>query len=150
MSVNKIGPSTWEVTARDGAGKQRRRRFDNARAAGIYERQLAGEREQVKQTGRTPRTAENITLAAYCAGFLSAHNVKPVTLSALEFRLGVVARILGDAPLRGLDRVTIGRWANDELRDYAPTTQRVILKALRQVLSRADAARRACVAFAVR
>jgi integrase len=137
MSWKKIGPKTWEVTARDGAGRQRRRRFDNARAARAYDRKLAEEREQVRETGRRPHTAENVTLADYCAEFLSAHPVKPQTLRTLAYRLAIVTAELGDSPLAFLTRVNIGRWANEKLPDYAPTTQRLILKALRQVLGQA-------------
>ena len=137
MSVNKLpGVQTWEVTARDGAGKQRRRRFNNARAARAYDRQLADEREQVRETGRTPAAA-TMTLAAYCDEFLSSHTVKPQTLRALRDRLLVVRRSLGDSLLCDLNRLNIGRWALEELPAFAPTTQKAVLKALRQVLRRA-------------
>jgi hypothetical protein len=129
MSVRKIGGSKWEVTARDGMGKQRRRRFESARAARAYERRLADEREQVRQTGRTPRSAEGISLAA-CAEYLSAHAVKPQTLHALRDRLRVVTHALGHVPLCDLDRVVIGRWANEALPDYAPTTQKAPRRSL--------------------
>jgi integrase len=137
MSVNKIGPKTWEVTARDGWSKQRRRRFDSATEARKFERKLADEREQVREKGIKPRTASTLTLADYCAEYLSAHNVKPQTLRALRDRLNVANRELGDVRLCDLDRIKIGRWASDELADYATTTQRGTLKALRQVLSAA-------------
>jgi integrase len=135
VSVKRLAEGHYEVQARDGAGKHRRRRFTTRREARDYDRKLADERKQAKHERRTPR-AEKLTLARYCTEYLSTHNAKPQSLRALSERLAVVVRDLGELNLRDLDRTNIGQSVRG-LDHYAPTTQRGILKALRQVLNQA-------------
>ena len=138
MAVRKLdGRNVWETVARNAEGRQLRRRFDTAREAKRFERQLAQEREEARETGRVSPTASNVTLAAFCAEFLATHTAKPQTRRALAERLAVATKHLGHLPLADVDRAHIGRWVNEELHGYAPTTKRAMLKALRQALGAA-------------
>jgi integrase len=82
-------------------------------------------------------TAATITLERFCNEYLASHTAKPQTRRTLAERLAIAVKTFGHVPLADLERRHIGRWVNEELADYSTTTQRLILKALRQVLTRA-------------
>ncbi len=129
----RLGPNRWGLRYYDTEGRRRRRSpFPSRSAALAYFRDVI----EPELRGEPPPPPE-LTLAEFVDLFLERHaaNVRPKTIAALRWRLGVAVAAFGGVPLRELERMS-GELA--EWRRRLPERSRfAIMAALRQALAAA-------------
>jgi integrase len=129
----RLGPNRWGLRYYDADGKRRRKSpFPSKSAAlahygDVIEPQLRGE----------PVPMPELTLAAFVPIYLERHaaSVRPRTIDALRWRLGIATRAFGEVPLSDLERMSgeVASW-----RAKLPERSRFgITAALRQALGAA-------------
>jgi integrase len=132
-SAYRLGPNRWGLRWRDRTGKrQHRSPFPSKSAAlahyrNVIEPELRGD----------PTPMPELTLAELVEVYLQRHApaVRPRTIDALRWRLGIVVKQYGDVPLRELERMS------GELASWQTTlperSRFAIMAALRQALGAA-------------
>jgi integrase len=132
-SVYKLGPKRYGIRWRDRDRKLRRKSpFTSPSAAREYYRTVVE-----PELRGDPVPVLDMTLAEFVKVFLERHapNVRPRTIDALRWRLGVATEAYGDAPLRDLEKMT-GELASWKAK--LPERSRfAIMAALRQALAAA-------------
>jgi integrase len=132
-SAYRLGPNRWGLRYYDADGKRQRKSPFPSRSAAlthfreVVEPQLRGE----------PVPLPELTLAEFVPLYLERHaaGVRPRTVDALRWRLGVATEAFGEIPLRDLERMSgeIASW-----RAKLPERSRfAITAALRQALGAA-------------
>src|SRR5581483_69210 len=100
----RLGPNRWGLRYYDTEGRRRRRSpFPSRSAALAYFRDVI----EPELRGEPPPPPE-LTLAEFVDLFLERHaaNVRPKTIAALRWRLGVAVAAFGGVPLRELERMS--------------------------------------------
>jgi integrase len=130
----RLGPHRWGLRWYDANGKRHRKSPFPSRSAA-----LAYFRDVIEPELRgDPAPVPEITLAELVPVFLERHavGVRPRTIDALHWRLGIAIQAFGDVPLRDLERMTgeIAAWQTK-----LPERSRfAIVAALRQALGAAQ------------
>src|SRR5262249_51687571 len=129
----RLGPHRWGLRYRDRAGVRRRKSpFPSKSAALAHYRDVV----EPERQGEAPAPPE-LTLAEVVPVYLERHGagVRPRTIDALRWRLGIAITAFGDVPLRDLERMSgeVASW-----RANLPERSRfAITAALRQALGAA-------------